>query len=81
LLIVITPSATLKAPVMQALTHKGSWQWRQETAKLISPRFSTLILGLIFTFLSAIAISFSFVPAKAQQYSQRWQAKHHFSFA
>jgi hypothetical protein len=71
----------LKAPVMQPLTHKGSLQWWQETAKLLSPHSSILILGLIFTSLSALAISFSFVPAKAQQYSHKRQPKHHFSFA
>jgi hypothetical protein len=56
----------VSAPVMHPLTHKGSWQCRQETAKLI-PSFSSMrILGFIFMPFSARAISLSFVPAKAQ---------------
>jgi hypothetical protein len=40
LLIVITPSAIVKAPVMQPLTQYGSLQCRHETAKLMSSFFS-----------------------------------------
>jgi hypothetical protein len=44
---------------MQPFTHSGSLQWRQDTAKLTSPFFSIFIFGLILTFFSARAISFS----------------------
>jgi hypothetical protein len=51
---------------MQPLTHNGSWQWRQETAKLTSPLSSIFMRGFILPSFSALAISFSFVPEKAQ---------------
>jgi hypothetical protein len=66
LLIVITPSVMVKAPVIQPLTHSGVLQWRQDTAKLM-PSFSSMrILGFIFMPFSARAMSLSLVPAKAQ---------------
>jgi len=62
----MTPSFLDKAPVMQPLTQSGSSQCLHETAKLIPSFSSTLIRGLILTPFSALAISFSFVAAKAQ---------------
>jgi hypothetical protein len=63
---VITPSVIVNAPVMQPFTHKGSWQWRQDTAKLTPSFSSILIFGLILMSFNALAISFPLVPAKAQ---------------
>jgi hypothetical protein len=62
----MTPFAIVSAPVMQPLTQSGSSQWRQETAKLTPSFSSILIFGLIFMSFSALAMSFSLVPAKAQ---------------
>jgi hypothetical protein len=62
----MTPFSMLKAPVMQPFTHKGSWQWRQETAKLMSSCCSILMRGLILTSFKARAMSCSSLAAKAQ---------------
>jgi len=64
--IIMMPFTFVNAPVIQLLTQSGSSQWRQETAKLIPSFSSILILGLIFTSFSALAMSFSLVDAKAQ---------------
>jgi len=63
---VITPSVMVKAPVIQPLTHNGSLQCLHETAKLMPLPSSILIFGLILISFSALAMSLSFVPAKAQ---------------
>jgi uncharacterized membrane protein len=54
---VMIPSAMVSAPVMHPLTHNGSSQWRQETAKLMSSFSSILIFGLILMSFSALAMS------------------------
>jgi hypothetical protein len=66
LLIVITPFCNLSAPEMQDFTHRGSSQCLQDTAKQTDSASSTLILGVIFLFFSALAMSFSPVAVKAQ---------------
>jgi hypothetical protein len=56
----------VKAPVMHPLTHNGSLQCRQETAKLMPSLSSMRIFGFILMPFKARAMSLSLVPAKAQ---------------
>lgn len=74
------PLSMCKAPEIQHFTHKGSSQWRQETAKLILSLPSTEILGKSFLPFSAFTISDNPELAKAQLYSHKWQPRHHSSF-